>query len=95
MNGGIDMGRPLVRFSTIRPLLSKIDRISIREDDGSYENYRFPRDVPAVYDDYYVRGFGIIDGEFMSENPNDFVRTYPCVEFWLGVTPNPDCVWWD
>ena len=34
-----------------------------------YENYRFLRDVPDKYDEFYVYGIGMIDSEFDIENP--------------------------
>lgn len=59
-----------LKFGNLRRYISVIDRISIcMHETLQYENYRLIREVPELYDDYYVYGVGMIESEF-SENDN-------------------------
>ena len=54
-----------LKFKELRQYISVIDRISIcMRETLQYDNYRFMRDVPDKYDDYYVYGIGMIESEF-------------------------------
>ena len=86
-------------FKELRKYISKINRISIcKKEDLSYDNYRFMKDVPVSYDDYYVYGIGMIESEFPSAwiyNPGEFRNKEPgketvmasCLEIMVSETP--------
>lgn len=51
-------------FGDVRRIVSRIDRVSMVQDDMSYENFARVDDVPPKYDRMAVKGIGIIDSEF-------------------------------
>lgn len=54
-----------IQFKDFRKYISQIDRVSIcMRETLQYENYRYMRDVPEKYDDYYLYGVGLIESEF-------------------------------
>lgn len=74
-----------IRFGTIRKYCSRIDRVSIcMKEMLQYENYPFIKDVPAVYDDLFLYGFGMIDSEFPDEHG---ILLRPCIEIMLSEEP--------
>lgn len=64
----------MMKLEEILKFVSKIDRVSIHTiDDGLYYNYRFKRDVPTCWNDYYVYGFGMMESEeyeYWKDNAN-------------------------
>ena len=69
-----------MNFKTLRTMyLSRIDRISICDwKTRNYENFRFPQLVPPSYDNFSVRGIGLITSEFYDEDGN--LDLLPCIE---------------
>ena len=54
-----------IKFKEIRKYISRVVRLSICFDDGSYDNYLLLSDIPeGMYDDMYVYGIGLTDVEF-------------------------------
>lgn len=88
-----------LKFKELRNYVSKIDRLSIcRKEDLSYDNYRFMKDVPASYDEYYVYGIGMVESEFPAEwiyDPEEFESGKPnkdlimasCLEVMVSAAP--------
>ena len=57
--------RAPMKFKEFRKYISKIDRVSICNNDTlAYRNYQFIEDVPDDYDEMYFYGVGIIKSEF-------------------------------
>ena len=86
----------VLTFGEIRPLISRLERISILNDDMSYQNYASIRDVPVgAVDARPVKGIGYV--EFVEFSKSEDAR-YPigakgesgdiffadAMEFWLG-----------
>ena len=64
----------MITFRDIRPYISKIDRVSIcNQDTLQYENYMFISDVPEKYDHMYLYGIGRIQSEFPASQAPDVV----------------------
>lgn len=84
-------------FANLRNYISKIDRISICDYHSmSYENYSFIARVPNKYDDWIVKGIGMIESEFYKidnkvlANGKKADRYFlPCIEI---VLENPNCM---
>jgi hypothetical protein len=73
-----------LKFGKLRRYISKIDRISIcMHETLQYENYHLIREVPELYDDYYVYGFGMIESEF-----DDTLKK--CIEVMISKEPRND-----
>lgn len=54
-----------IQFKEFKKYVSIIDRVSIcMKETLQYDNYRYMRDVPEKYDDYYLSGVGLIESEF-------------------------------
>ena len=54
-----------IQFKEFKKYVSIIDRVSIcMKETLQYDNYRYMRDVPEKYDDYYLYGVGMIESEF-------------------------------
>ena len=55
-----------MKFKEFRKYISKIDRVSICNNDTlAYRNYQFIEDVPDDYDEMYFYGVGMIKSEFI------------------------------
>lgn len=58
-----------IKFKELRKYVSRVVRISICFDDGSYDNYHLISDIPdGKYDDMYVFGVGKVDVEFPKDS---------------------------
>ena len=76
-----------IRFGEIREYCSCIDRVSIcMKEILCYENFKYIRQVPDTYDELYLYSFGIILGEFPSENGLRPLEWLGCLEFMLSKT---------
>lgn len=54
-----------IKFREIKKYISRVVRVSICFEDGHYDNYILPSDIPeGKYDDLYVFGIGMTDVEF-------------------------------
>lgn len=91
----------VLKFSELRNFISKIDRLSICiEETSEYENYRYMRNVPEKYDNYYVYGIGMIESEFKIAETFEFelegnqinneLFFAPCIEIMLSEKPKGD-----
>ena len=64
----------MITFRELKPYISKIDRVSIcNQDTLQYENYMFISDVPEKYDHMYLYGIGRIQSEFPASQAPDVV----------------------
>ena len=72
------------KLADIREYCDRICKISIcMKDTLSYENYEHISLVPYTYNEYYVLGFGVIDGEFKDPITKK-IDYFPCLEFMLS-----------
>lgn len=77
-------GEP-IRFRTLRPLISRIDRVSICDaETGNYQTYRRIDDVPHDADERTVRGFGLAKAEFAD---GEDLTLLDCIEVVLNGLP--------
>lgn len=86
-----------LKFSELRKYISEIDKISIcMSENLQYNNYRYMKDVPHKYDEYFVYGIGVIESEFPVEEELDRNETRicdvkyiftTCLEIMLSETP--------
>lgn len=54
-----------MQFKELKQYLSRVVRVSVCFEDGHYENYTLPSDIPeGRYDEMYVYGVGMTDVEF-------------------------------
>lgn len=83
-----------MKFKEFRKYISKIDRVSICNNDTlAYKNYQFIADVPDDYDEMYLYGVGMIKSEFpasqaaeMPKSPLDESLVYvDCLEIVLSA----------
>lgn len=64
--------RTIIKLGQIRPFFDKTGKVSIcMAETLRYENYKYIKDVPHYYDNYYVYGFGIIESEFRDPVTNE------------------------
>ena len=65
-----------IKFKEIRKYLSRVERVSVCSEDGHYDNYLLPSDIPeGKYDELFVYGVGMADVEFPLDvymNPSEF-----------------------
>lgn len=91
----------MLKFKELRNVISKIDRLSIcMIETYAYENYRFMRNVPEKYDDYYVYGIGMLESEFEIAEAFEFevkgnqinseLFFASCIEIMLSEKPKGD-----
>ena len=72
-----------IKFGELRPFFDKTGKVSIcMAETLRYENYKYIKDVPHYYDNYYVYGFGIIESEFRDPVTNE-MDYFTCEEFML------------
>lgn len=88
-----------MKFGEFRKYVSVVDRVSIcMKETLSYKNYIFIKNVPDIYDDYYVYGVGMITSEFeIEKDPIESMRgcsgtnrkcfLADCIEIMLSETP--------
>lgn len=79
-----------MQFKELKQYLSRIVRISVCFEDGHYENYTLPSDIPeGRYDELYVYGVGMIDVEFPLDvyvkPPVELSEWVKVSEFFLGA----------
>ena len=56
-----------IKFKELKQYISRVVRISVCYRDGHYDNYSLISDIPdGRYDDFYIYGIGMVDGEFSS-----------------------------
>lgn len=93
-----------LKFGELRKYISRTDRVSICMHENNslpYKNYRFIKDVPDHYDDYYVFGVGLIDSEFRLDEfspefhvekrrVNEGYYLAKCIEIMLKDTPRDE-----
>jgi len=54
-----------IKFNELRKYISRVEKLSICYEDGHYDNYVLPSDIPkGKYDELYVFGVGMADIEF-------------------------------
>lgn len=54
-----------IKFGELRKYISRVEKLSICFEDGHYDNYLLPSDIPdGKYDELYIFGIGMADVEF-------------------------------
>ena len=108
---GVDGEREVMernlKFKELKKYISVLDRVSIcRRETLRSENYHFISDIPDQYDELYVYGIGMINGEFIIEKPEHLIGVreedrcgkfcfVKCIEIVLAEKPRnefpPEC----
>ena len=80
-----------IKFKEIKKYLSRVEKVSICFEDGHYDNYMLPSDIPeGKYDELYIFGVGMADVEFPMDvynEPKEFPQRISLKEgFTLGCS---------
>ena len=78
-----------ITFKEMKQYISRIVRVSICFENGSYDNYTLISDIPeGKYEDLYVYGIGMIDVEFpldvYSKPDSKQQMSEKCADWFLG-----------